>query len=211
MLRRISIVVAIMAMLFSVQALPLLYTFEGTINNVDGEAADINMVYQLLMDFDAPALINGSLVNDFTYGGTSYDFASATFYETSDVLYPSLVYTTENAVHKATEFHGSYDYENSVLFQNKNTSNYLLNSFSLNNTLQSAFQIGDAFSVNEFVNENNFNQHSASGFVTLTAISSLNPQSVPEPNEIILIILGGIGVWMMSQRKRLQLIKCTSL
>lgn len=192
MLKRLSLIIAFTAI--STQALPLLYSFEGLIN--DGNV-NYETLYQLVIDFDESAIEQSLIQNDFTIDGVSFDYASVDLYETSYMLYPSNEYYNKLTCYNKFVYHyyGLNQYENVVQLENKENG-IITNSFYLKNTLQSVFQIGDIFSLTE-KNETS----TATGFATLTMISSVIPHSVPEPNTIILLLLAISGLWIFKQKK----------
>lgn len=200
MLKQISLTIAFTAMIFSVQALPLLYTFDGSINMINDEAVNIDMTYQLIMDFDKPGLEDGDFLYDQIIGGLDYDYGHAFFYETSNILYPAddLIYTTEKAFHLINTNLGSHS---NKVFIEKKINGFLVNTFELQNFLQSEFQINDVFSVTERFNDNFSINNVANGIVKLTAISSFIPHPVPEPNTIVLLLLAISGLYVISKQK----------
>lgn len=189
MLKQISLIVAFTAMIFSAQALPLLYSFEGSIN--DGNV-NYSMLYQLVIDFDEFAIEQGSYQGDETISGLLFDYASVDLYETSNMLYLSEEYNYNKL---AYHYYGLSQYENVVKLENK-VNAVITNSFYLKNTLQSVFQIGDIFTVTE-----THQSLTATGSVTLKNISFLIPHPVPEPNTIVLILLAISVLWIFSKRR----------
>jgi hypothetical protein len=214
MIRRSLLVVGLLAVMFSVQADPIYYTFSGTVSsNTDAsssfQSGDV-ITYQFLLDFDMPGLQNNSPLNDYSnyfYGITySTNYGSAKITSNSDAItytIEDLTYTAWAAIEQNYYLGESPYYTRSSVYFSDPIAGGGYNEIALNNDSNVPFQLGDVFSFVEKVDPGISGAiKTAMGSVAITRISStLNDDpvtppvsSVPEPSTLFMLSGGIIAI-----------------
>jgi len=201
MVKSISLIFCLFAILVSVQADPMLYSFEGTISSANGVVTTFDVTYNILVDFDEVALKGGAAEYDNSGLYSSYDYGSAvisdntlTYFDIDEIVYANDAY----AVNVAENSH----YDNEIKFS---STDYILDmpysEIRIWNAEIQDYGIGDVFLVTEHRNINNNFNH-AMGTVTLVSILDPNQQSVPEPNTLMLIVTSSFFLIGLGYKRR---------
>ena len=199
MIRRSLLVLSLLAALFSAQADPMYYTFEGVSND-----AFFGITYLFVIDFDAPALLDG--LNYYDNSGALYtrDYGSVVMDATSESLYFPVVDATEYQTAMALRFYDGFDntYENTIDLKREISSPHSFNYLTLTNTLNSNFEIGDFFTATDYssiISGSDETIQESTGLMQLTSKSPNGSTSVSEPGTLVmlsgsLIFLSGLGM-----------------
>lgn len=204
MFKRFLTILLLSSVLFYTQALPIQYTFEGTITYMNGSSSDIDWAYDLIIDFDEPGIISNSIVNDealspyisWDYGSVEFAEGSESYFSNIDVDLEGVISTTKYAYRYISEYWGYTEYRNNKIFIY--THDYYKNSrsFKLENTVEpnqysnTSFALGDIFTLKEEIIKNDEKTNLATGLFQITSITDYIPgpqQSVPEPTFITMM------------------------
>jgi len=180
---------------FSVQADPMYCTFEG----VDDGSLFSDVIYQLVIDFDAPTKINNSYVmKDYYNASFLHDFGSVIMDATSESLYFP-VNVDYNTAMSYRVYNDIISLDEIILMEYE--TDYFSSSLMLVGSLDSDFEINHLFRAYEYSsNSVNGLVQEAAGVVQITNVSSV---SVDEP-EIIVMLFGSliflVGFQLVTQK-----------
>lgn len=210
MFKRTLLVICMMAALFSVQADPMLYTFDGflTIEKISGSQFNSeyniseDIEYNLLINFDDPALTSFGYYDDYTdIYGDEYDFGSVSlepngfFYKNDIIDYTALSVIDINYV--------SWGFGATEIFIAGKNSYGRTNYIKINNTdNDGGLIVGKNYSIVEEYNDYlNDKSYEAKGNIVLTSITDPY-QSVPEPGSMTLMFSGILAISGLGFRRK---------
>jgi len=221
MFKKLMFTVCLLTIFSTIQATPILYTFEGsmrTLSFYDGNTPantvsieEFDVVYELLIDMDAQGLKGRTLQsdilnapNDYNYGSAEISENTVTYFNIDDISYGYHAFAVEVDVNIVSDI----DYANEITFLNTNTLQVLPYSLlQIRNEDISGFRVGDEYKVLERSYVALDNRKEVWGSVTLVSMVDPSKQSVPEPGSLTmmassLVVLSGLGFRKKYYRKK---------